>query len=428
MLHNLGFLRKFSTKRVPVALSQEVGLPFMRDSRHPEDQLFFVAEGDFRFYEEDCVGSFDWIQKLLEIDEQESLHFDEDIWTHPAFQGTSRAKAESFTRSRDTSAGPGSGVGGGRQGQPSFAGCPPGTRRRMREGHVSQELCDLVRIVTTASRNGLGNLVWLSWSGRERRKLHPCHGSSLIAITKFGAEFLQSLMNRYKAVRFDIWLRNVLLKDHSADLQAMGASFVVPSVGSFDHHLSGCDPTNAGEGGVRASTWRALWTQAGVRPTDRPGQQNERWICKFKKKGAADYVAKVDFKADRRLFWLTQAPPTKWWNYDRDWWRILESRGWVWNNRLAIPDGNDRARPGGGALRPSATLVVNGARWPDGYAWEDDVQAWSPITRMAELIVIDMECYDPLSHLTTERQKNTRKKQLALYKRRVFVYNEDDAA
>ena len=422
-----------SRKCVPVPCSQDIALPYMRDQRNPDDQLFIVCEGDFRFYKEDCVGGFDWLQALLDADEQDPLRLEDDDQAHPRLQGTrSTEAAEPFARSSASSGDEPPRVRRRRvfeqtqEEQPSLDGWQPGTRCRVREGHVSQELNDLVRIVTTASRVGLGNLVWLSWCGSNTRKLHPAHGTTLVAVTRRAAEVLQPLIDKATPQHFDVWLRNVLVHEGLGDELSLGASFVVPSVGSYDEHLSGCDPKNAGAGGIRLSTWEQSWTQAGVRPSDRPGQDRERWICKFCKKGGPTYTKKVDFSAERSLCWLTEAPPRNWWSHDNDWWTILESRGWVWRGELKIPFKREPARRAGGALRPPSQYWLDVANWPDGFAWEDDVQAWSPISRIAELIVVDYPSYDPLSPLTTERMKATRKKQLAIYKRRIFVPTDTD--
>ena len=407
----------------------------MRDKRHPEDQLFFVAEGDFRFYKEDCVGEFDWIQKLLEIEAEDPLRIHGDEQTHPAFQGTrsTEAAAEPFARS---SAEPFARKGVRRdrsvfehtQEMPTFEGWQPGTRCRVREGHVSEELSDLVRIVTTASRACLGDIVWLSWCGRQFRKLHPSHGSTLLALTRRAAEQLQPLINAAKPKHFDVWLRDLLLHEGWAEELKLAASFVCPSVGSYDEHLSGCDPLNAGEDGIRLSTWDAPWTQPGVRPDkDRKGQDKDRWICKFRKKGPPDYVVKVDFSKERSLCWLTQAPPRHWCTWDHHWWGILQARGWIWNDQLWIPAvATEPFARAGGAHRPPAQYWIDLATRPDGFAWEDDVQAWSPISRIAEVIVVDYDFYDPLSRETTGRMKQTRKKQLAFYKRRIFAHPDSD--
>ena len=42
--------------------------------------------------------------------------------------------------------------------------------------------------------------------------------------------------------------------------------------------------------------------------------------------------------------------------------------------------------------------------------------------------MVDFPSYDPLSRQTTDRMKNTRKEQLAIYKRRIFVEKEDEVA
>ena len=40
---------------------QDVGLPYMCDTRHAPDSFFFVFESDFRFFEEDCLHPEEWL-------------------------------------------------------------------------------------------------------------------------------------------------------------------------------------------------------------------------------------------------------------------------------------------------------------------------------------------------------------------------------
>ena len=407
----------------------------MIDGRHPEDQLFFVAEQDFRFYKEDCVGHFDWIQKLFDLEEADAVEL-EDVQAHPAFQGTGSAEdAEPFARSSASSEDQNRGRRRDRtefekkqEDLPSFRRWQPGTRCRMKEGHVSQELSDLVRIVTTAHRQGFGNLVWLSWCGTYKRRATPSHGSTLLALNRFAAHRLLDKIMDSKPMHFDVWLRDVLIHDNMADSLNIGASYVWPSIGSYDEHLSGCDPKNAGKDGIRSSDWEASWTQAGVRPTARENQDKERWIAKFKKEGAPGWLVKVDFTPRRELCWLTQGPPTKWWSDDYHWQKVLEARGWIWNGQLWTPEVRLFCGRESGAPRPLARYWADVAKYPDVCAWEQDVHAFSPITRLAELIVVDFDDYNPVDPKTTERMKNCRKKQLAIYKRRIFVQREDDVA
>ena len=167
--------------RIPSIYSfQDIGLHYMRDKRHPEDQLFFIAEGDFRFYPEDCVGAVNWLETLDELVREPAAPGEEDM-PHPALLGHG---AEPVARSdgaepvaRSDGAEP---VARSRQPFeqqfdtiPEYLRWSPGVRCKKREGHPTQELNDLVRIVTHASRKGLGNLVWLSWCAQGKRKRHP---------------------------------------------------------------------------------------------------------------------------------------------------------------------------------------------------------------------------------------------------------------
>ena len=152
----------------------------------------------------------------------------------------------------------------------------------------------------------------------------------------------------------------------------------------------------------------------------------ERWICKFSQKGPPTCTAKVNFDDHRELCWHTMAPPRHWWDEDEDWSHVLRTRGWIWDGWLTIPGTEDRRR--GGASRPRAAQFWRDlAKWPSDFHWEADVEDWSPISRMAEQIVVDFPSYDPM-RWPSKRIRNVRKKQVAMYKRRVFVYDDDDQA
>ena len=43
-------------------------------------------------------------------------------------------------------------------------------------------------------------------------------------------------------MHFDVWLRDACIHKH----ENLQASYVLPSIGNFDEHISGCDPTNTG--------------------------------------------------------------------------------------------------------------------------------------------------------------------------------------
>ena len=414
----------------------------MMDLRHPEDQLFLVFEADFRFYECDCVGAFDWVEELAKLEQETGRAANPDA-EHPAWLGRPGLYAESVARgsgTQDADAEPaarGEWTGeahaepvacGAQQvsaAMPSYGGFMPGTRSRAREAYVSEELNDLVRVCTHASRVGLGDIVWLSWEGSSKgRKLSPSHGSTLLGLTRCGASSLETLMSLTKKVyHFDVWLRDHLIKDAAKDVPTLKASYCCPSIGSYDEHLSGCDPTNAGPGGVRASSWNESWVQEGVRPDPSNSQHKERWICKFANKGGPLYQIRVDFFPRRALCWLTRAPPRNWWADDYAWRHVLQARGWIKHERFCLPGYAEAASRG--ASRPPR----GGKYWklladsPNDFDWEEQVERWSPISRIAEQIVVDYPQYNPLDW-PSKRQRHSRSKHLQHYKRRIFIDDE----
>ena len=62
---------------------------------------------------------------------------------------------------------------------------------------LPQELTDIVKICTKASRANFGDLVWLTWDGGKgvrkdgNRVAHPMHGSTLVGVTVSGTQGMQ---------------------------------------------------------------------------------------------------------------------------------------------------------------------------------------------------------------------------------------------
>ena len=56
---------------------------------------------------------------------------------------------------------------------------------------------------------------------------------------------------------------------------------------------------------------------------------------------------------------------------------------------------------------------------PDEYEWDYKLGKWAPITRLAEQVVVDWDNWKWNGN-HTNREWNTRKKNIACYKRRVF--------
>ena len=249
---------------------QDVGLPYMTGGRHAPDTLFLVAEGDFRFQRDHCVSSRDWLAEVDEFVEEHlktSTTVDARGMLNPAVPpeegvispttddegggGTAPAEepdwgaAEPDARAEDAEAEPDARQEKEQEPQQKerlpFWGFTQGRRYEGREAYICPELQDLVRVATVAHRKGKGDVIWYSWVGSRKKKTVPSHGSTLLGVSKDGAfKLLKAIKKEKKPRHFDIWLRDACV-NQTGSLQA---SYVLPSTGNFDEHISGCDPTD----------------------------------------------------------------------------------------------------------------------------------------------------------------------------------------
>ena len=172
--------------------SQDIGLPYMCDKRHPDDQLFIVAESDFRFYRRDCLGE-DWLKGLAEEEGPKLALTD---LPEPVPPATAAPLDGPDPETGELPPPPGGASRPSRSPSPEryFQGWRPTGRSKETSSHVSPELAGLVRCVTMAHRHGVGDLVWLSWNGRKMRKRHPSHGSFLLAVSAKAAKALNIII------------------------------------------------------------------------------------------------------------------------------------------------------------------------------------------------------------------------------------------
>ena len=408
---------------------EDVGLPYMLDGRHSPDSLFLVAENDFRFFREHCVSDRDW---LVEVDAFVESHLQgpEIVDSWGQLRPSWPPESEDIIPSSDDELG-----GGSERVEPvahrsleeiqgsgtSFWGFSKAGKFMDKEAYHSEELCDLVRIANCAHRKGKGDLIWYSWVGAKHDPTMPSHGSTLVGVTPEGAYKLMVAMEKVKKPgHFDIWLRDQCCHE-GENLQA---SFVLPSIGGYDEHISGCDPTNTGvEGGWRPGLWDDYWALEGVRIVKRDLPHKTRNVCDFvPPKAKRDWGIPVRFQDDDpRAWWKTMQPPSRYWEGDEIWQHILRKRGWMDRDGwLHIPQQLQQPRQNWSWRK----LQME----PDAHPWnEDDLFERSPISHIAEFVVIWHE--DDLFVITGHDTRSNRvmRDNLQRYKRRFFVENADEA-
>ena len=387
---------------------QDVGLPYMTDERHANDTLFLVAESDFRFHREHCVSGKNWLAQVDEFVEEHlkrpstveawgllnpavppeegvispttddeggggTAPISEPDWggTEPdAPAGDSEAEPDARSAKRKE---------GAEKDKVSFWGFTRGRRYEGREAYVCEELQDLVRIATVAHRKGKGDVVWYSWVGSKKKKTEPSHGSTLVGVSKDGARFLlEAIRKAPQAMHFDIWLRDRCFQE----TEGLQASYVLPSIGNFDEHISGCDPTNTGMAdGTRPSQWNDYWCMDGVRVEKRDAKHKTRNVCAFQSKGV-DWGIPVQFGNELTdMYWKTVHPPNPYWEGDETWQNLLRHRGWLdeWGY-LSLPKWLTKPR-----FNTSWRLLQ---LEPDAHPVDEKTNERSPISRLAEHLVI----------------------------------------
>ena len=425
----------------------------MTDDRHASDTFFLIAEADWRLYREHCVSDRNWMEEVdnfaktflldskVKIDPRPKAHpsapvqpiykpreGDSDDEMPDALAGSwNEEMMGEAAASSSGGAGPprpgrpgspapkeGDAEWSASRGKPSFYGWMQATRHEAREAYITRDLKDLISIANVAHRyHYRGDVVWYSWSGKGKAKNKPSYGSTLVGVSKEGALKLKMAMeNDHKPMHFDLWLKQKLYeKAHD-----LSGCYVFPAVGGFDEHLSGCDPTGAGPGGVREPLWDQKNQVGGVRIVSKTKNHEDRFVRAFlDQKGPGDWGVKVEFgdDDDKSLVWRTMQPPRHYWQGDEVWHDILHRRGWLTVQgyfklpaALTAPRGHDDWR----ALEAA----------PDELSWNRVSKCFSPITRVAEHVVCTMP-EDAERTILTKRQKTEHRLNLTMYKRRLFV-------
>ena len=218
---------------------EDILLPFIMDSRMPDDTIFWVCEEDFRFWPPGCdPDNADNYKQAVEnlMEKREWSELEESGSSLPPSQGLSLPPSQPRAATQyHTSLTQGVSI------------------EEDEDKGFSRDVVDLMRIATMCDREGMGDFIWVSWVPNKQKPSRIGHGSQLIMVTKFGMAAVQSAKERGLLTRghIDLVLQAWLLKEGEA--KKARACYVYPPIGSYTEHASECDPTNFGEGKTRPS-------------------------------------------------------------------------------------------------------------------------------------------------------------------------------
>jgi hypothetical protein len=187
----------------------------------------------------------------------------------------------------------------------------PTKEKRAAFSSVSSRLMDIVDYATLAHRASCGDLIWMCWQpgqagSNPKRKGSPASGGMFIMLTVPGAVVLNSAMESklLPMGHFDCqllsWMRDL-------PLTSLRACYILPPVGNYAAHQSGCEKVFAGEASVRPSCWEEKWCCPGTRMSEDPDNR-KKWLCAFTSKGPPGWLCELpnlDNVTDVDLHWLT---------------------------------------------------------------------------------------------------------------------------
>jgi len=398
-------------------VAQDVGFPYMLDDRHPPDTLFLFAESDFRWFRSDLAG---------------------DRWLLVAGQGAEEDPGGAPRPPQEEAGAPRPAAEGGAPRPPSYGGWEAQSRQQPREYcNTTHYEClqHIVRMCTLAHRRGVGNVMWLSYNcgsignPKSAKPTLIYSGSTLVAFSREGARQLNALIQHSKPRHIDLWLRE-MLETHT---DTLGCCYVNPPMGSYEEHKSGCDPKI----GVRGSGFGESWSREGTWLEN----NKDRYLVRFRKTKSAgtvwmddvrtavdpvrqdflrrDVIEMSDPQPHHPLDWFTQWPPQMD-SQDPVWHNLLVRRGWrtpagEW---LGPAKGRNKGQgkgKGKGKNRYKAYELL--------VAQPNTSSADSPISRLAEQLVVDPENFDYNAE-RSDRMWHTRTGQIRLYKHRLFTTGE----
>ena len=245
-------------------------MPLISDLRFAPDTLFLVAEEDWRLWRDDCKQGTGLQPTDLPEDRQAELSApsaDAECWKAPSKLSADATRTSGLELRRQREQPSGGAVRGW------------GRAKKAKAAEVqetSQELCDILNMVNSAHRCARGDLVWLSYTVSKKTQWTPTHGSTLLAVSARGGRLLHSNWSEWfkdGPNHFDLCLKHVL-QELSASAM-LPSSYVYPSLGGFDDHISAFQNTKVEE--VRQCYWEHYNArQEGTREHDHNGRAFSR--------------------------------------------------------------------------------------------------------------------------------------------------------
>jgi hypothetical protein len=268
-----------------------------QDHRMPDDTLWFIIEEDFRWYPVgQDPGKCDGY--LSRADSTKKLR--DGVWKSLPPRGTiALDMQQSGPDPREpTASGKGKGKKKAVRPQTEYHQALP--RGYSMGGHVDegfqQNVADLVRTATFASRQGIGEVLWTSWCPRGKKpgayssgKTIIAHGSTCILMTKLGFAQLGAAVQAGKIQSGHI--DQVMLRWLRQDAGKVGASYLYPSSGSFTEHASECAPNQYGaKQGGRQSGFDTDSPAWGTRVSSDP-EQRQKSLVQWQPKDSSRWVS-----------------------------------------------------------------------------------------------------------------------------------------
>jgi hypothetical protein len=271
-------------------IHQDNALPLMVNNMWEKDTLFLLFEEDFRFDPHDMEPQVAHTEKgLVEVVGDQST-----LPMPAAAVGDGEVAAKPPNR-----------------GQGRWYELP-----RLESDHsafvsADTKLHDIMKYATQAHRSRVGDVVWMCWQpggagSKPRRTESPSSGSMFIMMTVNGAQLVKGAMDSglLPMGHFDLkllsWMQNLPPNE-------LRCSYLLPPMGNYTEHVSGCEKAFAADGSVRRSCWAESWCCQGTRKRE-DDKHRDKWFCAFTKTGHALQVSQMpdlDILAVDALQWRT---------------------------------------------------------------------------------------------------------------------------